>query len=73
MVERVNPALANKIEQDILNCMNLIQAIRPANGGDFGQAIFTPDGRARTEKAVAALQNLKETFETQVLPIVDKQ
>jgi len=71
LVERVNPALAARVEQDILNCMQLIQAIRPANGGDFGQAIFTPDGRARTQQAIDALNALHGVLESEVLPTLD--
>ncbi|WII70706.1 imelysin family protein [Bdellovibrio sp. 22V] len=71
LVEKVNPALAAQVEQDILNCMQLIQAIRPANGGDFGQAIFTQDGRARTQAAIDALNALHTKLESEVLPTLD--
>ncbi|WP_374077585.1 imelysin family protein [Bdellovibrio bacteriovorus] len=71
LVERVDAALAARVEQDILNCMQLIQAIRPANGGDFGQAIFTPDGRARTQQAIDALNALHGVLESEVLPTLD--
>ncbi|QDK36615.1 imelysin family protein [Bdellovibrio sp. NC01] len=72
LVARYNPTLAAKIEADIVNCINLIEAIRPAGGGDFGQAIFTADGRARTQKAIEALNALHATLEQQVLPLADK-
>ncbi|MEK2689889.1 imelysin family protein [Bdellovibrio sp. GT3] len=73
MVERHNPLLAQQIEQHILACMQLIQAIRPAGGGDMGQAIFTVDGRQRATQAIQALNQLQAVLETQVLPLVDKQ
>ena len=72
LVARYNPTLANQIEEQIMNCMRLIQAIRPAGGGDFGQAIFTPDGRQRTMQAVQALNALQATLQEQVLPLVDR-
>ncbi|MDG0816983.1 imelysin family protein [Bdellovibrio svalbardensis] len=72
MVARFNPSLAAKIEADIINCINLIEAIRPAGGGDFGQAIFTADGRARTQRAIEALNALHATLESQILPLADK-
>jgi putative iron-regulated protein len=72
IVARYNPTLANQIEEQIMNCMRLIQAIRPAGGGDFGQAIFTPDGRQRTMQAVQALNALQATLQEQVLPLVDR-
>ncbi|KYG69406.1 iron-regulated protein A precursor [Bdellovibrio bacteriovorus] len=71
LVERVDAALAARVEGEILNCMQLIQAIRPAGGGDFGQAIFTPDGRARAQKAIDALNALHATMENEVLPTLD--
>lgn len=70
LVARVNPALANQVEAEILNCMQLIQEIRPANG-DFGQAIFTNEGRARTQKAIEALNALHGLLESEVLPTLD--
>jgi putative iron-regulated protein len=70
LVAAQDPVLAAKVEKDIVNCINLIQAIRPANGGDFGQAIFTPDGRARTQQAVDALHNLFNELKNQVLPLL---
>ncbi|QDK44109.1 iron-regulated protein A precursor [Bdellovibrio sp. ZAP7] len=72
LVERHDPQLAQQIEQHILGCMQLIQAIRPAGGGDFGQAIFTPDGRQRAQQAIQALNQLHAVLEQQVLPLVDK-
>ncbi|MNJ92712.1 Iron-regulated protein A precursor [compost metagenome] len=72
LVVRVNPALAQKVEKDILAAMQLIQEIRPANGGDFGQAIFTQDGRARAQKAIKALNTLHGLMESQVLPTLDQ-
>lgn len=71
LVEKVDAELANRVEADILNCIQLIQAIRPANGGDFGQAILTHDGRARTQKAIEALNALQATLESEVLPTLD--
>lgn len=71
LVERVDPALANRVHNDILNCMKLIQEIRPANGGDFGQAIMTLDGRARAQKAIDALNALHGVLESEVLPTLD--
>lgn len=71
LVERVNPELAARVEADILNCMQLIQAIRPAGGGDFGQAIFTKDGRARAQTAIEALNALHGVMESEVLPTLD--
>jgi putative iron-regulated protein len=71
LVDRVDPQLADRVEQDILNCMQLIQEIRPANGGDFEQAIFTMDGRARTQRAIEALNSLRGVLEYEVLPTLD--
>lgn len=71
LVEKVDADLAARVEQQILGCMELIQAIRPANGGDFGQAIFTKDGRARAQKAIDALNALHGTLESEVLPTLD--
>ncbi len=71
LVEKVDPALAASVEQDILNCMQMIQAIRPAGGGDFGQAIFTHDGRARAQQAIDALNALHGRLESEVLPTLD--
>lgn len=71
LVEKIDAALANRVEADILNCMNLIQAIRPAKGGDFGQAIQTKDGRQRAQAAIDALNALRETLESEVLPTLD--
>lgn len=72
LVARFNPTLAAQVEKDILNCMSLIQAIKPAEGGDFGRAIFTADGRARAQKAQEALNALHQTLESQVLPLLDR-
>ncbi|WP_374001236.1 imelysin family protein [Bdellovibrio bacteriovorus] len=71
LVEKVDVALAARVESDILNCMQLIQAISPANGGDFGQAILTKDGRARTQTAIEALNALHALLESEVLPTLD--
>lgn len=71
LVERVDSALAARVEQDILRCIQLIQEIRPSNGEDFGQAIFTPDGRARAQKAIDALNALHGVLESEVLPTLD--
>ncbi len=73
LVENVDAGLAARVEQQILNCMQLIQAIRPANGGDFGQAILTNDGRARAQQAIEALNALHGTLESEVLPTLDMQ
>lgn len=73
LVENVDPDLAARVEQQIIDCMNIIQAIRPANGGDFGQAIFTHDGRARAQAAIEALNALHATLESEVLPTLDMQ
>ncbi|WP_413576955.1 imelysin family protein [Bdellovibrio sp. HCB290] len=72
MVERHNPQLSQQIEQHILACMQLIQAIRPAGGGDLGQAILTVDGRQRATQAMQALNQLQNVLQSQVLPLVDK-
>lgn len=71
LVEKVDADLAARVEADILKCIQLIQAIRPANGGDFGQAIFTIDGRARAQAAIDALNALHATMESEVLPTLD--
>lgn len=72
LVARVDANLAAKVEQDILNAMQLIQAIRPAGGGDFGQAIFQPDGRQRTQAAIDALNELRNLMDSEVLPTIDQ-
>lgn len=72
LVARVDANLAARVEQDILAAMQLIQAIRPAGGGDFGQAIFQADGRARTQKAIDALNALRGVMESEVLPTIDQ-
>lgn len=72
LVTRVNPKLAQQVEADLLAAMNLIQEIRPADGGDFGQAIYTVDGRARVQKAIDALNTLHDVFKRRVLPTLDQ-
>ncbi len=71
LVEKVSPELAQRVEAEILKCMSMIQDIRPAAGGDFGQAIMTHEGRAKTQAAIEELNALRDLLESEVLPTID--
>lgn len=70
LVVRVNPSLAGRVESEIAKCIQLIGDIRPVTG-DFGAAIKDPAGRAKTQRAIDALNALHALMENEVLPTLD--
>jgi putative iron-regulated protein len=67
-----DPALAQKVEAKIANCIVMIQQVAGPNNLDFRQAISDPAGRVRTEAAIATLADLYAILQDQVLPLLDQ-
>jgi putative iron-regulated protein len=71
-VAELDPALVQKLDAQILNCIALIEQVGGPGKIDYRQAILVEDGRARSRTAIAALAELQKTIELQVLPLLDQ-
>jgi putative iron-regulated protein len=72
IVAAEDSALANAVEQRILQAIQNIQNISGSNGMPFRQAIKNPEARARIQIVIDDLNNLRTLIEEEVLPIIEK-
>jgi putative iron-regulated protein len=72
IVAEEDPALANAVEQRILQAIQNIQNIPGPNGIPFRQAIKDAGARARIQIVIDDLNNLRALIEDEVLPIIEK-
>lgn len=71
-VARVNPALAQQVENEIIASMQAIVDISgPQRSMDFGHAIKDASGRVRVQKAIDQLAATRALIENEVLPLLD--
>jgi putative iron-regulated protein len=68
----LDPALAQKFDDKITNCIALIEQVAGPNRLDFRQAIYDGEARNRTNTAIRALADLHQTFEREMLPLLDR-
>jgi putative iron-regulated protein len=65
----IDPALAERVEQRILQAMQKIKNIGGANNTPYNKAILDPQGRTLTTAAINDLNSLFQLVESEVLPL----